>query len=716
MTWRILPNALIAAEVARLAQGAAGPTGPAGSIGSAGNAGAAGVIGTAGSGGSAGAAGPVGATVAGAIGAAGIGGSVGAAGAAGLAGAAGSAGAAGPAGPQGPQAASQTSANMGPFATSSVNLSSAFADDWAPGVTKLSCFEVTSRTGNQSLTGTAGTTGGYQYQFSNTTMSLFFTGGTTIAHAEGPPAIGVNIMADSWKLDGSIRGTKNGATVVQRVAATPTYVNVTGTPSTTLGRHAGATASQCTATKYLWRAELKREATDAEQKAWTGQVNLLDRYRPPQSLRDAIAATPGSWLWEAYVDYDPAQSTSVTSVGPGPTWTRNGGAGLPAKTTIESEIEHVIQLTDWHFNTLHVSTLSQTGEATYDRGNEYREYRFTTNAVRFAVKGICDWSGVVGDGNLGLRQDDVPIDPISFTRFSDWQRLDVLGLSGSHAYRLIDGGQAIGSPGESSGVFDFTMIKGITAAIVQAPKSATFTVTPPSPQANLLCVFADSFGDQWATVSPTTESEIMQLRADYPGDVVCYAWGGGSHWHLFKDSTTYNRFISQHLTPLFAGRTSVRILDLLSPNDQGLFSTFWTDRASYRAAVGAGLDAIHTAFPSATMHWRTPCVRTAAYEGSTVTDASSNVGTGAGTAVGGVILQNIRDDQATIRSTRTAWILTLIDGIQTFVSFAPSADHGSDNFHPSGWTGGVASGGHKKIKDQAKTALAAASDSVGSGY
>jgi hypothetical protein len=58
----------------------------------------------------------------------------------------------------------------------------------------------------------------------------------------------------------------------------------------------------------------------------------------------------------------------------------------------------------------------------------------------------------------------------------------------------------------------------------------------------------------------------------------------------------------------------------------------------------------------------------------------------------------------------------MINGVTTFPFFAPSSNHGSDNFHPSGWTGGVASGGHNTIYVQAKATLAAASDSVGSGF
>lgn len=609
------------------------------------------------------------------------------------------------------QPESRVAATMGPFPTSATSLSVASAYDWAAGVTKLSAFEVTARTGNQSLVGSAGTTGGYQYQFSNTAMSLFFTGGTTMAFTEGPPAIGVNIMADSWKSAGSLRGTKNGAAVVQRHAG-PTYVAVTGTPSTTLGRHAGATASACTATKYLWEAHLNREATDAEMQEWTDNVNQLDRYRPPATLVAAINATAGSWLWDAYTDYSTSSSTSVTGIGTGPTWTRNG---TPAKVTIEEEIEHTISLSDWHFNVLNVATAAQSSGPTYNRGNAFREFRFTSNAARFAVKGICDWSGAVNMANLGVRQDDTPIGPLNFDRFSVWRRLDVTGLSGSHVYRVIDGAQSL-LGGVTAGVYNSTAVKAITSVLVQAPKTATFTVSAPSAAANRLVVMGDSFTvGQWSTVTPTTESEVMMLRADYPGDVIAFTCGAFAHWHFFKDSTTYNAFTTD-LATAFSGATSKRILDLLGTNDQGFHSSFWTNRADFLAKTGAGFDAINTASSTTRIHVRTALLRTGAYEGSTVTDATPTAGTGAGTAVGGVILQNNRDDMATVTSTRSGYILTTRNGVLVFPNFAASSNHGSDSFHPSGWTGGVASGGHNTIKIDAKAQLAAASDTVGSGY
>jgi len=613
---------------------------------------------------------------------------------------------------------SRVAASIGPYPTSNVSLTTSTPLEFSASRTLISCYEVTARTGNQTFLSSMGaTSGGWQRQFSNTADGLFFTGGTSITYAEGAPAIGVNISADTRVAAGAVRGSRNGSTAIQRHAG-PTYAAITGAASTGIGKATVGTAAPCTASKILWTAWLEREATDAELKEWTDTVNLLDRYRPPASLVDAITATGGgSWLFDGQTDYSSSAATSPTGIGTGPTWTRNSnlGSGYPAKTTIEEEIEKVIALGDWHFNVLDVATAAASGGPTYNRGNAFREYKFTTNAPRFAVKGIFDWSGIVNLNHIGVRQDDVPLGSLACDRFSVWRRMDVLGLSGSHVYRLTDGPQAI-SGGFSAGVYNSTAVKAITSALVQVPKSATFTVTAPTTTTNVLAVMGDSFAvGQSSAVTATTESEIMALRADYPGNVIAFAFGSAAHWHFFKDAATYNAFTA-HLATAFSGATSKRILDLLGTNDQGGHSTFYTNRADFISKAGAGFDAINAADSAVRIHVRTALLRTGAYEGSTVTDATPTAGTGAGTAVGGVILQNNRDDMATVTSTRTAFILTTRNGVAVWPFFGPSSNHGSDNFHPSGWTGGVASGGHNTIKVDAKTTLAAAADTVGSGY
>lgn len=613
---------------------------------------------------------------------------------------------------------SRAAASVGPFPTSNVSLTSAVGFNFVASRTLVVAMEVTARTGNQTIVSSMGaTSGGWQVQFSNTAHGLFFAGGTSVTYAEGAPVIGLNISADTRTAGGAVRGSRNGAAAVSR-SASPTYNNITGTASTGIGKATVGTAAPCTASKLLWVAWLAREATDAELQEWTDAVNNLDRYRPPATLVAAIQAdSANSWLFDTYTDYDSTTATSPTGIGTGPTWTRNTnlGSGTPVKNTIESEIEHTIALTDWHFNVMNVPTAAQSGGPTYNRGNAFREYKFTTDATRFTVKGICDWSGIVNMANLGVRQDGTPLTPLNFDRFSVWRRLDVLGISGSHTYRIIDGAQSIAG-GAGAGVYNSTAVKGITSVLVQAPKTATFTVVAPSPSANRLLVMGDSFSvGQWATVTPTTEAETMMLRDAYPGDVIAFCFGSAAHWHFFKDATTYNAFIADAAT-FFSGATSKRVLNLLGPNDQGFHTTFYTDRADFRSKLGAGYDAMHAADAAITFHHRTACLRTGAYEGSTVTDATPVAGTGAGTAVGGVILQNNRDDVATVQSTRTSFILTLTNGVGVFPFFAPSTNHGSDNFHPSGWTGGVASGGHNTIYLSAKAALAGASDSVGSGF
>ncbi len=614
---------------------------------------------------------------------------------------------------------SRAAAAVGPFPSSSVSLSSAVALDRTVGTTMVWAIEVTARTGFQTFFSSMGaTSGGFQLQFSTTQDGIFFTGGTSITTGGGQVPIGIVVSANSRIAGGSMRGSRNGSVAAQRSAA-PTYNTITGAPSTTIGKAAVGTASQMTAGKLLWFAVLKRDATDAELQAWSDTANTLDRYRPPADLVTAINTTgAGSWLFDSYTDYDSAAATSPTGIGSGPTWTRNSnlGSGFPVKTAIEEEIEHVIQLGDWHFNVQDITTTAQSSGPVYHRGNCFREYRFTSNAARFAVKGICDWSGVTNLNTLGVRQDNTPLADLTFDRFSVFRRLDALGLSGSHTYRIIDGAQAING-GAGSAVYNNTGVKAVTSVLVQAPKTATFSVIAPTPAAgrNRLMVLGDSFtvGED-ATVSATTESEVMLLRDAYPGDVIAFCFGSGAHFHFFKDATTYNALIADAAT-WFSGAATARVLDLLGTNDQG-FATLYANRAAFITLVGAGFDAWHTAQPTVTFHMRTPTLRTGAYEGSTVIDATPTVGTGGGTVVNSTILQNTRDDLTTVRSTRTSYILSLIDGKACFPFFAPSSNHGTDNFHPSGWVGGVPSGGHNTIYLQFKGAMAAAADSVGSGF
>jgi len=570
----------------------------------------------------------------------------------------------------------------------------------------ITCYEVDDRTGTQALTGTAGTTGGWVLRYTNTAMALLLTGGTTISYTEGPPRFGVNISADTH-LAGSIRGTRNGIPVVLR-ATSPTYIPVTGTPSTTLGRAAGATANALTGGKILWQARLERDASDAEMVAWTATINQLDRYRPPQDLIDAINAqnliSGSSWLWEAYTDYDPSQPTSVTGIGTGPIWTNNGA---PAKTILEVEIEHFINLPDWHYNVLDVLTTSQTAETTYRRGNSYREYKFQSNATRFVVKLIADWAGGFF-ASIGVRQDNTPLAPLTPDGNYMWRRMDVVGLSGTHTYRIIDGMQSI-LPSITASFYNGTAVKGVTSALIQAPKSATFSVIAPTPAVNTLVVIGDSFEGQNSAVTPTTEAPSMRIRDDYPGNVIVFAFKSASHWHYTSQtgSVQINQFVAD-LNLAFAGATSKRILDCLSPNDQGAFTSFWASRAQLRTQMGALYDAINVSLPVATMHLRTALLRTAVYEGSTVSDIVGP-GTGSGTAVGGVILQDVRDDFGTVQSTRSAF-LALLNGIPIFPNFGPSVNvDPSDNFHPSPT-------GELTIKTAEKAYLAAAADSVGGGY
>lgn len=600
---------------------------------------------------------------------------------------------------------SRIAATMGPFATGSTNLSSAFANDFGAGVTIITCIEVTARTGNQSISGTAGTTGGWQEQFSNTAHSLFFTGGTTMAYAEGAPAIGLNIIANTHLAAGPVRGCRNGAAAVQRNAA-PTYVAVTGTPSTALGRHAGATPSACTATKILWQARLARDATDAELQSWTDNVNNLDRYRPMQTLVDAIVAqnlvSGSSWCWDAQTDYDSSASTSVTGIGTGPTWTKNG---TPAKVTINPEVEKLINLSDWHFNVQDIAIAAASGGPTYHRGNAYREYRFTSNASRYTVKCIFDFAISILS-TIGIRQDNTPLAPLIPDRFSVFRRLDVLGISGSHTYRVVDGMQSIvGSVASTK--FDGTLVKASTSVLVQIDKTATFSVVAPAAATNTLLVLGDSFEGQNSTLTPTTEASLMKIRDEYPGNVIAFSFGSGSHFHIAADTATINSFVAaMNLT--FTGTTSKRILDNFSANDHNLFSTFWLSRSAMRTQMGALFDAINAADANVTVHLRTGLLRTAAYEGSTVSDIVGP-GTGAGTSVGGAIFQNIRDDYGTVQSSRTGFVF-LHDGKAIFPNFAPSSNHNSgDNFHPT-------PAGQITIKDAEKIYLAAASDSVGTGY
>ncbi len=426
----------------------------------------------------------------------------------------------------------------------------------------------------------------------------------------------------------------------------------------------------------MWEAWLNRDATDAELQAWT-DTDKLDRYRPPADLVAALNATAGSELTDIYTDYDVAAATSTASIG-GRVWTRNG---TPAKTTLVPEIEHFINLPDWHCNVQDVPMLAQDGLTTYRRGNAYREFHFTSDTPRFSVRYIADWTtGILT--TLGIRQDNTPLTPLTPDFFSKWRRQDVLGLSGSHTYRVIDGMQSI-QGGVVSTKYNGTGVRAVTSVLVQAPKTATFTVVAPPTLvgANVLVVTGDSFQGQNSTTTPTTEASLMQIRDVYPGPVIAFSFGSGGHWHAAADTTTINAFVAD-LSTCFAGAASKRWLDDWSANDHNLFSSFWSSRANMRTQMGTLFDAANAAIPALTIHLRTGLLRTAAFEGSTVSDISGP-GTGAGTQVGGAIFQDIRDDYNTVQSTRSGFI-TAYDGKAVFPNFAPSSNHNSgDNFHPS---------------------------------
>jgi len=194
------------------------------------------------------------------------------------------------------------------------------------------------------------------------------------------------------------------------------------------------------------------------------------------------------------------------------------------------------------------------------------------------------------------------------------------------------------------------------------------SVTPTTPT-NQMIIYGDSISVGANSTTPTSEAWAMLVRSSYTGNL---AIEGHGYRTLYEDANTAG-LLSAFVSKLSGGFGNVDIIWLcIGTNDYGLQKWSSTD---FGTAYSSLLDALHVAFPTATIYAHTPLTR------SPETELHAGYGD----------LPAYRTKISDAQSSRSDWC-TLVDG----TAISPVLD--VDNLHPT-------TAGHITVANQIKTVL-----------
>jgi hypothetical protein len=579
--------------------------------------------------------------------------------------------------------ASSGSASVGVFSSLNHWSQASQVIDLVPGITLDILFEVTGHANNQCLWGCADSTHGWFLIHGTTNnLVLFFRGaGGGSWTISTNLFLGYHCLALSRITGGSVRCSLDGATDFELVAS-PTYTANLGTAKQFIGYDTGESNFAAVNSRVLSVAVLNQDSTSAERESFSNAVNNVDRYRLLDSLR-----TNSSLVSELHFDrdWDGSASTVTAGLGSAPyTLTRVGTGG--GKNIIAPELRYLIKQEWVHDNGYWIQLV--TGIRRHSQG---ARTRFTTDATRMIVDCYATNSGFLNQVDVGVKSDGVKqtgnsTGGLDLDTFNKLRALDItLPAGAGKSIEIIDGIQSLNvSTGEVLGIFP---------QYIRVPATTPITpliVTPPNRR---IIVVSDSRAFQVLDVvtnitSATYQAWTMLAREDIAASIDANwtgcqlsleSYGSNSWAHIFGDSTKRATFVAQ-IGPMLdgtAGTHANRIVFDLGPND--FVSNTYASLGALESDVGAGLDATHSAYPSAEIFLLKPT----AMKNETTNNAS------------GWNLPGLRTSLGNVASTR-GWI-TLIDA-SSWVSLTNRDSDTAQQLH-------FEAAGHVEYKGNFKTAM-----------
>lgn len=465
--------------------------------------------------------------------------------------------------------------------------------DFSLGRTFVIAFWRSSAANNQTIWGFNTATSGWFLIHGNARNLLLFYrgvgGGSSVLSSN--LYFGLNVVAITRKLDGTVRFCLNGCSAVA-VAAPGTYTAGGVLAVHAVGKNQGEVSLPATGSSVLAQAVIDAEATDAELQRWSGQANALDRWH----LHPEIAAH-GSLRWLAnWEDWDGASATFAGTGASPYTLTRAGTGG--GKTAMPAYLRYRIPRRSCFDN----GYWENLGGGRI-RHSVFANSRFVSSAVDVVdgpagliVDLYVTQVGVVANSNAGLSvngtnlaANNVGVEPDTV----GFRAIDCPGIpaGAGKAFVVTDGSQSQATPGA------FTVV---AAQYVRVPATTPLAWTPEPVPTHVVVNVSESLFVQVGGITdvagvkgPPYQAWPMLERANWSASrrVVCEGWGFGTWFERIGSASSRAAFLAQMQRVADASVSNWFWL-ALGTNDFGLNTysslvTFEADLVSFLGSLSA---------------------------------------------------------------------------------------------------------------------------------